>query len=69
MVAELFSDMLHPEASPPEYWKETRSTVLYQKGESDDPANYRPVSLLPILSKLFARALFDTIGIRIGYPR
>ena len=32
---------------------------LFKKGSKNDPQNYRPISLLPILSKIFERIIHD----------
>ena len=34
---------------------------LYKKGKGEDPANYRPISLLNIISKLYARHLLEKL--------
>ena len=37
-------------------------TPLHKKGRRDNKENYRPVSILPVLSKLFERILFEQIS-------
>ena len=37
-------------------------TPLHEKGRKDTKENYRPVSILPILSKMFERTLFEQIS-------
>ena len=32
---------------------------LFKKGSKTDPSNYRPISLLPLLSKVFERVVLD----------
>lgn len=34
---------------------------LYKKGDIDDPTNYRPISLLPVLSKIFEKLLLKQL--------
>ena len=46
------------EASFPTSWKRSKVIPLLKKGDKLDPKNYRPVALLPILSKVLERAIF-----------
>ena len=48
----------------PYQWKVAKVIPLHKKDEVLDPKNYRPVSLLPILSKILERAVFCQI---VGY--
>ena len=45
----------------PSEWKKTRVIPLYKSGPVNAPENYRPVSILPILSKLLERAVQQQI--------
>ena len=43
----------------PTKWKIAKVVPLYKgKGSKVDPKNYRPVAILPILSKVLERAMF-----------
>ena len=46
------------DASFPTSWKRAKVVPLLKKGDTLDPKNYRPVALLPILSKVLERAVF-----------
>ena len=39
----------------PSNWKMTQVTSLYKKGDKTKASNYRPISILPILSKIRAK--------------
>ena len=39
----------------PKIWKHAIVTVIHKKGDTSDPSNFRPISLLPILSKLIEK--------------
>ena len=41
----------------PSIWKNARVVPLYKKGDKQDPSNYRPISILPTLSKIIERAV------------
>ena len=42
----------------PDLWKEANLTPIYKKGSKQQVKNYRPISLLPICSKIFERIIF-----------
>ena len=39
----------------PALWKIAKVKPLHKKNSKDDPNNYRPISILPVLSKLLER--------------
>lgn len=41
----------------PAAWKHSLVTPIYKSGASDDPSNYRPISLLSILSKILEKII------------
>ena len=41
--------------------KNIDTTPVYKKGDPSDKTNYRPISILPVLSKAFERCLYDQI--------
>ena len=55
LIAEIFTDVLQPQAEVPSNWKETRLKVRMKKGDAQLPENYRPIAIIPILYKLFSR--------------
>ena len=48
------NDALHPSAAHPSKWKKTRITVLFKSGDASQAKNYRPISVIPALYKLFS---------------
>ena len=62
VLAQLFTEVMDPNKEPPAKWRKTKLKVLFKKGDSLDPANYRPIASLPILYKLFTRCLCGRIG-------
>ena len=45
----------------PNKWKKARICPIFKGGENSEPCNYRPISILPILSKILERAVFDQL--------
>ena len=45
----------------PEAWKYAKIIPLHKKDDILNPKNYRPVAILPILSKILERAIFEQV--------
>ena len=43
----------------PDQWKVARITPLYKGGQRNIPGNYRPISVLPAISKIMERILYN----------
>ena len=41
----------------PEAWRKAISILIYKRGETDDPGNFRPITLEPVLLKVFTSFL------------
>ena len=42
----------------PNIWKNARICPIHKGGDSTDPSNYRPISILPVMSKIIERVVF-----------
>ena len=45
----------------PGKWKMSNVCPIHQKKSKNDKSNYRPISLLPILSKIFEKIIFESL--------
>ena len=45
----------------PVSWKIARVTPIYEEGEKSERSNYRPISVLPVLSRLFEKLIYDQL--------
>ena len=45
----------------PAEWKLARVTPIFKKGSRSDLDNYRPISVTPIVSKIFERIVYDQL--------
>ena len=45
----------------PSRWKTAKVTPLFKSGTLSDPSNYRPISILPVLSKIIERHMYDSL--------
>ena len=45
----------------PDCWKIARVAPIFKSGQSDDRSNYRPISVLPFLSRLFEKVVFNQL--------
>lgn len=42
----------------PNIWKSAKVVPIFKSGNNDLPENYRPISVLPMLSKVFEKAVY-----------
>jgi len=59
-LCRLFNMCLDIETFPTT-WKEANITPIYKKGAKSAKSNYRPIALLPALSKVFERLVYNKI--------
>ena len=45
----------------PKCWKKKRVTPVFKKGNTDDPNNYRPISILPVTMKIFEKVVHQQV--------
>ena len=60
VLAKLFQISFDTRTVPSE-WKTAHVIAVPKKGSKHDPSNYRPISLLPIISKVMERIICDQI--------
>ena len=57
LIAHLFTDVLKADMEAPSQWSRTIMQVLFKKGDPKLAENYRPISALPIIYKLFSKVV------------
>ena len=45
----------------PDEWKEAKVTPIHKDGDKDDLNNFRPISVLPIISKILERSFYNQL--------
>ena len=45
----------------PNEWKESMVSPVYKSGARNDPSNYRPISVIPVIAKIFERIVYDQL--------
>ena len=45
----------------PDSWKIARVTPIFKSGQTDDQSNYRPISVLHVLARIFEQLIFNQI--------
>ena len=56
-MTEIFNDCL-TSGIYPNCLKIAKIVPIFKEGDIDDPSDYRPISLLPVLGKIFERIIF-----------
>ena len=59
-LASRFSRYLH-DGVIPKMWHTSRTIILFKKGDREDLANYRPITLLSVIYKVFTRCVLARI--------
>ena len=45
----------------PDSWKIARIAPIFKSGSAEDRSNYRPISVLPVVSRLFEKLIYDQL--------
>ena len=45
----------------PDKWKIARVSPIHKGNAKDDPNNYRPISVLPVVAKIFEKSIYDQL--------
>ena len=61
VLLDLYNEVLQKNAKPPTSWREVAIKVLYKSGDPQQPQNYRPIAIIPILYKLFSKLLYNRL--------
>ena len=62
VLCSLYNQIVQPDAPPPESWKRSMVTVIYKSGDKQLPQQYRPITIIPLLYKVFARLLYQRLS-------
>ncbi|CAB3252101.1 unnamed protein product [Arctia plantaginis] len=64
ILTKLFNESLYT-GSIPTQWAESHIILLHKKGPKDDIGNYRPISLISNVYKVFAKVILDRISVTL----
>ena len=60
MITEIFARSISTGIFPSE-WKTARVSPIFKKGKKNDPNNYRPISVIPAVAKIFEKVIFEQL--------
>jgi len=61
-IVSFFNQLLRGDQLPPPEWRNTMMKVLFKKGDALLLGNYRPISIIPVMAKLFSTVLYARIA-------
>lgn len=61
ILTQIFNCSLHSGIFPDD-WKKARVSPIYKNGEKEECGNYRPISVLSVVSKLFEKLVCDQLN-------
>ncbi|CAF4744203.1 unnamed protein product [Pieris macdunnoughi] len=61
ILTKIFNDILTSEQIP-EQWQTSHIILIYKKGSKEDLSNYRPISLMSNIYKVFSKILLDRLS-------
>ena len=61
ILLETYNKICSPSAPLPSKWRESVVSVLFKSGDAQRPENYRPITVIPLLYKLFAKLLYSRL--------
>ena len=56
LLEQLFS-VIWREETVPKQWREGLIVIYFKKGDTEDPGNYRRITLLSVVGKVFCKIL------------
>lgn len=60
-LAVFFDSILSDQLEIPDTWKLSTLKVIFKKGDAELPQNYRPISIIPVMAKLYSAILYRRI--------
>ena len=60
-LRKFFNDIVADGVTTPQQWKHIQISVIFKSGEPALPQNYRPISIIPLMYKLFSRLLYNRL--------
>ena len=60
LLTYIFNQVI-TQSSFPDEWKMARVTPIFKNGQRNLPENYRPISVVPVISKIMERILYDQL--------
>ena len=61
VMSNIFNTLIS-EGLFPNNWKVARVAPIYKEGPTEDRPNYRPISVLPVVSHLFDKTISDQLN-------